>query len=230
MIVGVIRASPAEKGLSIKVMMPAQNLGAQILSPKARRSRPVVGVEDVTMRRLKANTLRLIAMIALASAIGACSSDLSLNNVTLVPKPETMLRKPDWATFSGGKNDFELRPITATDLVGPEGQCGASAPEQGFADPAAPGGAPAAAPLTAGGISLQMTECEVTRRAGTVEKVDFGVNDRGERSVVLTYLRGPWPGVYRFVGGRLASVERAPGPPPAPAKSQKATAKKPAGT
>ena len=52
--------------------------------------------------------MRVVAVAALASAIGACSSDLSLSNVTLVPKPETLMRKPDWATFSGGKNDFEL--------------------------------------------------------------------------------------------------------------------------
>jgi hypothetical protein len=63
-----------------------------------------------------------------------------------------------------------------------------------------------------------------------VEKIDFGADDRGQRSVVMTYVRGPWPGVYRFTAGRLASIERAPGPPPAPAKPQKATTKKPAGT
>ena len=172
--------------------------------------------------------MRVVAVAALASAIGACSSDLSLSNVTLVPKPETLLRKPDWATFSGGKNDFELRPITAADLVGPEGQCGGGAPGQasGFTDPTAAGGAP---PAT-GGIALQMTECDVATRAGPVEKIDFGADDRGQRSVVMTYLRGPWPGVYRFTAGRLASIERAPGPPPAPPKPQKGPAKKPAGT
>ena len=41
----------------------------------------------------------LIAVAVLAGGLGACSSDLGLNNVTLVPKPETLLRKPDWATF-----------------------------------------------------------------------------------------------------------------------------------
>jgi hypothetical protein len=182
----------------------------------------------VVMQRTKRPLGSIVALAVLAATLAACSSDLSLNNVTLVPKPETMLRKPDWATFSGGKGDFELRPITAADLVGPEGQC-AAGPEQGFADSAAAGGAPAAAPVT-GGIALQMTECDVVRRAGPVEKVDFGVNDRGERAVVLTYARGSWPGVYSFVGGRLASIERAPGPPPAPAKPQKATTKKPTGT
>jgi hypothetical protein len=176
--------------------------------------------------------LRIASATALAFALGACSSNLSLTDVTL-PKPGTILTKPDWATFSGGKNEFELRPITAADLVGPEGQC-AAAPEQatGFADPAAPGGAPASSPPAAGGISLQMTECDVVRRAGAVEKVDFGVDERGQRAVTMTYTRGPWPGIYRFAGGRLISIERVPGPPPAPAKPEKAgkSAKKPAGT
>ena len=75
-----------------------------------------------------------------------------------------------------------------------------------------------------------MTECDVVRRAGPVEQRDLGVNERGERSLVLTYLKGPWPGIYRFTGGRLVSIERAPTPPPAaPAKPQKG-AKKPAAT
>jgi hypothetical protein len=165
----------------------------------------------------------LIAVVVLASAIGACSSDLGLNNVTLVPKPETLLRKPDWATFSGGKNEFELRPVTAADLVDSQGQC-ASRPEQQAA--AAEGTNPPAPAL--GGVALQMTECEVVRRAGPVEKVDF--EEGSERVVVLTYLRGPAPGIYRFRGGRLASIERAPAPPSPPAKPQKATPKKPAGT
>ena len=174
--------------------------------------------------------IRVLAVAALASGIGACSTDLSLSNVTLVPKPENFTRKPDWATFSGGRSDFELRPITAADLVGPEGQCGGGNPGQaaGFADSQAGGGAP---PAT-GGISLQMTECDVVKRAGQVEKIDFGADDKGQRSVVMTYLQGPWPGIYRFTAGRLVSIERAPAPPPAPAPAKKAAPKpkKPAGT
>jgi hypothetical protein len=71
----------------------------------------------------------------------------------------------------------------------------------------------------------------VVRRAGQVEQIDVAVDDRGERTVVLTYVRGPLPGIYRFSGGRLVSIERAPAAPAAPAaKSQKAAPKKPAGT
>ena len=73
-----------------------------------------------------------------------------------------------------------------------------------------------------------MTECDVVRRAGPVETIESGVTQRGERSVVLNYVRGPWPGIYRFAGGRLVSIEKAPAPP-APEKPQKAK-RKPAGT
>jgi hypothetical protein len=175
----------------------------------------------------RSNRIALGVMAALVPVLGACSSDLSLNNLTLVPKPETLMRKPDWATFSSGKNDSALRPVTSADLVNPDGQCAAvSEQAAGSADTATSG---AAAPVV-GGIALRMTECEVVRRAGPVEKLDIGADERGERMVVLTYLQGPSPGIYRFVGGRLVSIERTAGPPPAPARSQKPTAKKPAGT
>jgi hypothetical protein len=162
----------------------------------------------------------VLAVAAIAFAIGACSSDLGLNNVTLAPKAETLARKPDWATFSGNKNEFELRPVTASDLVSADGQCLPTAPE--LSSDRAPGG-----------IALQMTECDVVRRAGPVEKFEIGLNERGDRAVMLTYQHGPSPGIYRFAGGRLVSIERAPAPPAAPPKPpQKATKpdKKPAGT
>ena len=205
-----------QKALLIKIMVLTQN--------PARRARQARSREfgALAMQRSNRMVLRALAMAALVQALGACSSDLSLNNLTLVPKPETLMRKPDWATFSAGKNDFSLRPLTSADFVNQDGQCAGAA----SADQAA--GAEGAAPV--GGIALQMTECEVVRRAGPVEKIDISADERGERTVVLSYLRGPAAGVYRFVGGRLVSIERAPGPPPAPAKSQKSTAKKPAGT
>jgi len=182
-------------------------------------SRPAV--EAVAMQGQRQIVLRLIAVAAVGCALVACSSDLGLNNVTLVPKPETLLRKPDWTSFSGGKNEFTLRPVMAADLVNAAGQCTGDG-EQAGTDASAAG-------QVSGGIALQMTECDVVRRAGQVDKIDFASDERGERIVTLTYLRGPWPGIYRFTGGRLVSIDRAPTPPPAPAKSQKAPAKKPAG-
>jgi hypothetical protein len=177
------------------------------------------------MQRSNRIVLRVVAVGALLLALGACSSDLSLNNLTLVPKPDTLMRKPDWATVAPGKNDFALRPLSGADFVGQDGQC-ATDQARGSAESTG-AGTPSSG---TGGIALQMTECDVVRRAGAVDKVDISADERGERTVVLTYLRGPAPMVYRFVGGRLVSIERAPAATPAPAKSQKSTAKKPAGT
>jgi len=169
----------------------------------------------------------MAALIALASMLGACSADLSLNNLTLAPKPESLPRKPDGSAQTWGRASFD-RSVAVADLVGPQGQCSVAGSEQAAAESATAG---QSAPPMLGGIALQMTECDVVRRAGPVEKIDLGANERGERSLTLTYLGGPWPGIYRFASGRLVSIERAPAPP-APEKPQKArnSAKKPAGT
>ena len=155
----------------------------------------------------------LLVGSVLAASLGACSADLSLNNVTF--KPETALNQPGWNVFSGKKD-------AAADLLNADGQCSAAASEQAGA--------------ATGGISLHMTEwecfarrrCEVSR-AGPVEKFEFGQNNRAERSLVLTYLNGPAPGIYRFSGGRLVAIERAPTPPPEVPQKRGAT-KKPAGS
>ena len=77
------------------------------------------------------------------------------------------------------------------------------------------------------GISLQMTECEVVSRAGAPDNIEVGVNERGERAVALTFMRGARPGIYRFAAGRLNSIERGPEPPAPPKPQQKPPAKKP---
>jgi hypothetical protein len=72
----------------------------------------------------------------------------------------------------------------------------------------------------------------VVRRAGLAEKVDLGTDEQGRRSALLTFMRGPWPGAYRFIAGRLVSIERAPGPasPPPKQKTAPALNKRPTGT
>jgi hypothetical protein len=77
------------------------------------------------------------------------------------------------------------------------------------------------------GIALHMTECEVVRLAGPVEKFEFGADSRGQRLLVLTYLQGPHPGIYRFSGGRLVVIERAPSRTEA-SPPKRGAAKKPA--
>jgi len=84
-------------------------------------------------------------------------------------------------------------------------------------------------PPVAGAIGLGMTECQAVQRAGTPSNVAISANERGERKVVLTYLSGPWPGIYTFTGGRLNVVEAAPDQPkPAKAAPKKTPKKKPA--
>ena len=79
-----------------------------------------------------------------------------------------------------------------------------------------------------GGVALGMSECDVVRRAGLATNVNVGAGDKGERKVVLTYLTGPWPGIYTFGDGRLREVNRAPEPPAPPkAPPKKGNAKKP---
>jgi hypothetical protein len=80
-------------------------------------------------------------------------------------------------------------------------------------------------PPVAGGIARGMTECQAVQRAGTPNDVAISADQKGERKVVITYLSGPWPGIYTFAGGRLSVVERAP-EQPKPAASKKTPKKK----
>jgi len=205
---------------------------------------------------------RLPFAIDLLLALGGCSSlDVSSVNLgNLNPfTGEDALRQSSFDYFYK-KDTVSFAPVTATDLVGPDGRCafeaapmmsgGAPVPQ-----PAADAPPPAASPInprsnqalyfTAGpesgrvasappgalppevrggprGISLAMTECQVVGIAGYTDRVEVSANERGERTVTLTYLSGDRPGIYRFRGGRLVSMERV-AEPPQPKKPQRAT-------
>ncbi|MCC6888849.1 MAG: hypothetical protein IT536_09965 [Hyphomicrobiales bacterium] len=165
-------------------------------------------------------------MAAVATVVAACapSALTDFGNVSLLPRVDRLAR-PDWLTYTGAKDEFELRSVGANDLVGPDGQC-AIDPAQAAAAPGDSDGGPQSAGLLPGGIALQMTECDVVRRAGAPENLEVGVDERGERSVVITYTRGPRPGVYRFAAGRLTSVERVPEAPGARAPAKTKSTKK----
>ena len=92
-------------------------------------------------------------------------------------------------------------------------------PQTGSAG-AAPGALPPEVRGGPRGVALQMTECQVVGTIGYTDRVEIGANERGERSVTLTYLSGDRPGIYRFRNGRLVSMERTAEPAP-----QKRTAK-----
>jgi hypothetical protein len=102
-------------------------------------------------------------------------------------------------------------------------------PETGRTASAAPNALPPQVRSGPNGIALQMTECQVVQVAGYTDRVEIGANERGQRAVTLTYLSGDRPGIYRFVGGRLASMERVAEPmqarkPQKPTKTAKKTA------
>ncbi len=171
-----------------------------------------------------------------ALAVAGCSSGGSSDG-GLFSKPFNPFETPDWAKPASVSKTSDLGPsgpVGPDDLVGPDGRCGAPVvqaapqPEAGVVvtpgENLAPGG-----PTVLGGIALGMSECQAVQRAGTPGNVSISGGDKGERSVVLTYVGGPWPGIYRFADGRLKVIDRAPAPPAppkAPPKKKKAPAKK----
>jgi hypothetical protein len=149
----------------------------------------------------------LPAMAALALGVGACA----------MPDTESF-RRPDASALFRPMSvtnfkDKTLAPVAAADLVDANGSCAGAAPlstESGEAVPMIPAA-----------IALEMTECDVVKRAGVAEKVDIGANANRERTATLTYINGQRPGIYYFTAGRLSSMERAPepvAPPPKPGK------------
>src|SRR5581483_9181786 len=124
------------------------------------------------MRPMRRKLVPIVAAAVIAPALGACTDFTQLKEAKLLPRTETFTRA-DWLSFSGAKQDFTLRPVTANDLVGPGGQC----PPDPNAAPAAadPSADPSAGQaLIAGGIALQMTECDVVRRAGVPDNIEPG--------------------------------------------------------
>ena len=101
-------------------------------------------------------------------------------------------------------------PAPASDPINPRSNQAlyfTAGPEANAGAGARPSALPAQVRNGPSGIALQMTECQVVAVAGYTERVEIGA-DHGQRSVTLTYLSGERPGIYRFVNGRLASMER----------------------
>jgi hypothetical protein len=142
----------------------------------------------------------------MVSADGRCALPAAATAQAVEPSPATTEPPADRA---GGTPAAAAVPTAA-------------APDSGLQrlEPAA------APPLVAGGIALGMTECQAVQRAGAPNDVAISTGPKGERKVVITYLSGPWPGIYTFVGGRLNVVERGP-EQPKPAAPKKTPKKKP---
>jgi hypothetical protein len=165
----------------------------------------------------KRTPLGLLALPA-AFALGACAL-------------------PDFDSFRAPTADAIFRPLSVTNVkdrvlgpVGPDDMVDASGRCAGAAAPS--GASTGEQPVTAQGagvptipsaIALEMTECDVVKRAGFPERVEIGSGERNERRVTLTYTGGARPGIYVFLDGRLKSMER--GAEPVPAKPAKKPAK-----
>jgi hypothetical protein len=149
-------------------------------------------------------TVRFSAITSIVSvglALGACA----------LPDTDTF-RAPDATTLFSARSISNYRekvlpPVTPADLVDASGNCA---------------GTDASIPPVPAAIALEMTECDVVKRAGAGGQVQVGTGARGERTATLTFVSGERPGVYNFVDGRLKSMEL--GPEPVAPK----TAKKPA--
>jgi hypothetical protein len=174
-----------------------------------------------------------LATLATALILGGCgASDFDTSG--WFSKPLDLFgRKGDY-TFSLASSKQD--PITANDLIDANGACPTAAALRPEAKDAA--GNPAASTLAApdevarlrGGISAEMSECEVVARVGRPSAVNLGNNQNGDRTAIMTFTGGPRPGVYRFVGGRLTEIYRVAEPAPGPEQKKFAGAKKPART
>jgi hypothetical protein len=144
----------------------------------------------------------ILAVVASAVATGACSNMPGWADVKL-PSASTFL--PTSANSFNQAAINTSKPVRAADLVDAQGFCA--------------GGAAAAASEGETGtnlnaVALDMTECQVVQALGAPQATDITRNARGERTVTLTYLGIERAGLYRFVRGRLVSIERAQGAEP----------------
>ena len=144
----------------------------------------------------------ILAVVASAVATGACSNMPGWVDVKL-PSASTFL--PTNANSFNQAAINSSKPVRAADLVDAQGFCA------GGAGATASEGEPG---TNLNAVALDMTECQVVKALGVPQATDITRNVRGERTVTLTYLGTERSGLYRFVRGRLVSIERAPGAEP----------------
>jgi hypothetical protein len=192
------------------------------------------GLGDARVHAVSNRCGALAALLA-AVALCGCSGDL-------FERSAWFQKRPDFFGREGGYTYSELqetkqKPITANDLISPNGAC-PSRPmppqmQPAVAVPAAPNNpnapsavATSADPLLGEGVALGMSECDVVERAGEPASIQIGRNPNGDRTALLTYQSGPRPGIYRFERGRLTEINELDNPPPPPQTAKKKPRKK----
>jgi hypothetical protein len=178
--------------------------------------------------------IRLISFIAVSAALAGCGGlDMPrMSEVNFFPNRGQLFKTPDWgsSTPRTAPDTISSGPVAPEQEVDAAGRCaaGAAAPTEvsvgtvagdlgttAAVSPEVPG-------LVPGGVALGMTECQVVSHAGQPGQVTIGVDEAGQRKVVLTYLSGPWPGIYTFAAGRLKVVDRVAQPEQPKASRKKA--------
>lgn len=190
------------------------------------------------LRTRKAAICARAGLLAAAAMLAACAAqtDGPAPAVNSTAKLSDVFATPDWAKFTRSSKPLVQRAVTPNDLIGADGSC-AAAPGQATALAETDGSVPetnaealqgqGGLPQVSGGIALAMTECEVVQRAGIPTQFEIGA-DGQERVTTITYLQGLWPGLYRFRGGRLASIERVAVPEPPKTKKPAPKSTRPA--
>ena len=127
--------------------------------------------------------IRFILAAAVPVLAAACSS-------VRVPTAEDLLPNTPKFELKSLAPARAIRPLGAPALINADGSCTAPVADPEFA--------------AGGGVALDMSECDVVQRAGAPDNIEFGT--AGERTLVLTYVKGERPGIYRFRSGRLVSI------------------------
>lgn len=155
------------------------------------------------MRERDRERIQGLAIVAAGLVLGACSNMPGLSDIKL---PSASAFIPTNANAFNQAAVNSNRPVTAADFVDGQGACpGAADAGASGADGAQPAGR---------GVALDMTECQVVQTLGAPQSVDIATNEQGERAVTIAFVGGERAGLYRFVRGRLVSIERAPGAEP----------------
>jgi hypothetical protein len=156
-----------------------------------------------------------VALFAALPLAGCGSMDFSLKDQEWFSRPTMFSRSLSIETppLSDG------RALGPADLISAEGYCAGMAPPADANAMTDSSQAPADSLQGGAGIAINRTECEVARAAGAPDNVAI-TNEGGRRMTVLTYVRGPRPGIYRFADGRMTSMERGAEPAPQPRQTK----------
>jgi hypothetical protein len=179
--------------------------------------------------------IKVASILVAVVSVGGCGMNMS--EMTFFPNRGAIFKSQDWGSSTSrvvAPDAIPSGPVTAEDQVDAAGRCGSQATAQAEVSVGTVAGdlgtttsaGPAEKSVVPGGISLGMTECQVVSHAGHPSQVDIGADDRGDRKTVLTYMSGPWPGMYTFQAGRLKVVDRVAAPEqPKPTKRKARGAK-----